>query len=67
MDPLELLEVLDERIRQDIQDMGDALGHGACMNRENVDRAYANCVGRVEGWEHVRSLIDEIRQKYVDA
>lgn len=66
MDPVELINQLERRVLTNIADMGEALSDGACLNSTNTERAYANCVGRVEAWKSVLNDIHEIRQKYVD-
>jgi|VirMetMinimDraft_7_1064189.scaffolds.fasta_scaffold149632_2 hypothetical protein len=66
MDPTELLDQLAKTIRDNIDHMADALASGVCMNNSAPDRAYANCVGRVEAWRSTLEDINELRQKYID-
>lgn len=66
MDPVELLDQLERRVNDNIAAMGAALADGVCMNNSNPERAYANCVGRVEGWKHVLADIDDIKRLYID-
>lgn len=68
MDPLELLEHVDKQVQELIDQMGQTLADGVCLSPSNPDpaRVYANLVGRVEGWKHVRDIIDDVRQRYID-
>lgn len=60
------LDRLELRVKDYIEQMGDYLANGGCLSSSDTARSYANCVGRVEGWQQVLSDIRDIRRQLDD-
>jgi hypothetical protein len=62
MNPVELLEALEDRLKDGINELSDYIGSDTCPDFA----AYKFQCGKVAAWRAVIADIAEIKQRYID-